>query len=81
VTRGIDNQKTGDLELELAVLVDNLCLGAQSIDGEVSGTDLLGNTTGFTLLDIGLADLVKQLSLTSIDVTKNTANGRTEIIL
>lgn len=81
MTRRVDNQKTRDLELELAVLVDDLRLLLDGIDREVGGTNLLSNTTCLTFLDVGLTDLVKQLRLTGIDVAKNTANGRSEVVL
>ncbi|ROW05672.1 hypothetical protein VMCG_05275 [Cytospora schulzeri] len=81
VTGRVDDQETRDLELKLAILVDDMCLLLDGVDGEVSGTNLLSDTTGLTFLDVGLTDLVEQLRLTSIDVAKNTANGRSEVVL
>lgn len=75
MTRGIDDKKTGNLELELAVLVDNSCFLLNGFGWEVCSTNLLSDTTGFALLDVGLSDLVKELGLSGIDMTENTANG------
>ena len=80
VTGGIDDEETGNLELELAVAVDNSRLLLDGLNGEVSGTNLLSDTTGFAFLDVGLTNLVEQLRLTGIDVTKNTANGRAKVV-
>jgi hypothetical protein len=41
---------------------------------EISGTNLLGNTTGLTSLDISSSELIENQSLAGIDVTKNTKN-------
>ena len=57
MSRRIDNQKTGDLVLSLAVLVQNSSLRLDRIDGEVRCTDLLSDTTRFALLDIRLSNL------------------------
>ena len=70
----VDDKETGNLELERTVLVDDSGLLADGIDREVCRTNLLRDTTGFTLLNIGLTNLVKELGLSSIDVTENTAN-------
>lgn len=81
MTRCVDNEQTRDLEFESVVLVDDRSLGLEGVHREVCGTDLLSDTTSFALLDVGLADLVEKLRLTSIDVTKNTANRRTKVVL
>ncbi|RBQ68079.1 hypothetical protein VDGD_21613 [Verticillium dahliae] len=81
VTGRVDDQKTRDLELESAVGVDNGRLLPDGLDGEVCGTDLLGDTASLALLDVGLSDLVEKLRLSGIDVTENTANGRPEVVL
>jgi hypothetical protein len=74
VARCIDDKQTRDLHLESTILVDDSSLLLESVDREVCGTDLLGNTTSFALLHVCLTDLVEQLRFTGIDVTKNTAN-------
>jgi hypothetical protein len=68
------------LELKLAILVDNIGFLLDGLDREVGRTDLLCDTTGFTLLDVGLANLVEQLRLAGIDMAENTANGRAEVV-
>lgn len=75
MTGCVDDQQTGHLELELAVLVDDLGLLLDGLDRKVGSTNLLSDTTSFALLDVGLADLVEQLGLSGIDVAQNTANG------
>ena len=76
MSRSIDNQETGHLELERVVLsyatevsidvtatpegaclVDHPRLLLDSLKREVGCTDLLGDTTCFTLLNVGLTDL------------------------
>jgi hypothetical protein len=81
VTRCIDDQETGHLELEAAVAVDHGRLLLDGVYREVGSTDLLGNTTSFALLDVGLSNLVEQLRLSGIDVTQNTADGRAQVVL
>ena len=60
VTGGIDDQETRNLVFLLAILVHNSSLLFDSLGREVSSTNLLCDTTGFTLLDIGLTDLNSQ---------------------
>ncbi|KAI6776081.1 hypothetical protein HG530_000026 [Fusarium avenaceum] len=80
VTRGIDNEKTRNLEVELAIGVDNRRLLSNGLNREVCGTDLLCNTTSFAFLDVGLSDLVQKLGLSGIDVTENTANRGSQVV-
>jgi hypothetical protein len=80
VTGCVDDQQTRHLELELAVLVDDLGLLLDGLDWEVGSTNLLSDTTCFAFLDVGLTDLVEQLGLSGIDVSQNTANGRPEVV-
>jgi hypothetical protein len=75
VTGRVDDQQTGYLELEAAVLVDDCSLLLDGLDWEVGGTNLLSDTTGFAFLDVGLTDLVEQFGLSGIDVSQNTADG------
>jgi hypothetical protein len=81
VPGGVDDEETGHLKLELAVGVNHGRLLLDGLDREVGGTNLLSDTTGLALLDVGLANLVEQLGLAGIDVPKNTANGRAQIVL
>ena len=56
----IDDEKTRNLVLLLAVLIHDGSLLLDSLRREVSSTNLLGDTAGFTLLDVGLTDLHSQ---------------------
>ena len=44
---------------------------------DLISTDVLGNTTGFTGGDVGLADGVEERGFTVVNVTENTNDGRT----
>ena len=81
VTRRVDDQQTRDLELQLAVGIDDSSLLLDSIDREVRGTDLLGDTSRLAFLNIGLSNLVEQLRLACIDVSQNTADGGSQVVL
>jgi hypothetical protein len=48
--------------MALAYLVYNLGLLLDSRDREVSSTNLLGDTSSFTLLDVGLTNLIGRAS-------------------
>ena len=48
--------------------------------GEVSGTNLLCDTTSFTGLHISLSELVKNQCLSSIYVTKDTDNWASQLL-
>jgi hypothetical protein len=80
VARGVNDQETGDLELKPIVLVNDGRLRFDGLNREVRSTNLLGNTSSFALLNVGLSDLVKKLRLSSIDVSQNTADGRAQIV-
>ena len=57
MTRRIYDQQTGNLELELPIWVDHGGLLPDGLYGEVGSTDLLRNTSSFTLLHVSLANL------------------------
>lgn len=71
---GIDNEQTRGLELHLVLRVNHSGLLSDCFDREVCSTDLLGDTTRFTFLNIGLTNLIQKLSLSGIDVTENTTD-------
>lgn len=81
MTWGVDDEETGNLELELAIGVDDRRLLLDCIDREVRCADLLRDASRLALLDVGLPDLVEQLGLSGIDVPENTANRRAEVVL
>lgn len=57
VSRGIDNEQTRNLVLLVAVLIHDGSLLLDCIHREVCSTNLLSDTAGFTLLNIGLTNL------------------------
>jgi len=84
VSRGIDDQQTGDLDF-VVILVDDSRLVLDGGSREEGGTDLLSDTSSFALLDRSLTDLklayisdkthlVEELGFTGIDVSENTTN-------
>ena len=50
-------------------IFDHLALFADDIDGNVGGADLLRDTSGLAVLNIGAPELVQNLGLSGIDVT------------
>ena len=65
MTGRVDDEKTRDLVLEAVVLVDNRRLLLQSIHREVSGTNLLCDTSSLALLDVRLTNLCRTSQLSS----------------
>ena len=73
VAGGVDEQQPGDVELLaadqlLAHLVDVLYR-------DLGGTDVLGDRPGLACLDGCSPDAVEKLSLSMVDMTKDTDNG------
>jgi hypothetical protein len=58
VTRSINHQQARHFELEATVCIDDLGFLLNCVHGEVRGSDLLGDTSGFAFLNVGLSDLV-----------------------
>lgn len=81
MARRVDDKKTRDLVLVRAVLVDDSRLGLDRFDREVGSSNLLGDSSGLTTLDVGLTDLVEELGLSRVDVSENAADGRPKVIL
>ncbi len=52
VSGRVNDEETGHLVLEWRVLVEDSGLGLEHLGGEVGGTDLLGDTTSFALLNV-----------------------------
>ena len=57
VSGSINNEQTRNLVLLTAILVHDGSLGLDGLDGEVRCTNLLGDTSSFTLLDVRLTNL------------------------
>jgi len=74
VTWSVDNQESWKFEIDIDSSTSLSDMAFDIIFWEVSGTNLLSNTTSFTSLNVGSSELIKDKSLTSIDVTKNTDN-------
>lgn len=97
VSRRIDNEQTRDLNFVLSAGIDDSRLFLNSSTWEECRSDLLGNTTGFTFLYGSLTnlrdqlsparrcristDLIQQLGFTRIDMSENTTNRTSEILL
>lgn len=81
MTRCVDDEQTRGLKLHLALGVHDRSLRLDCFGREVSCTNLLSDTSGFSLLDIGLTDLVQKFRFTGIDVSENTADRRAKIVL
>mmetsp|Transcript_3603 Transcript_3603/g.6281 ORF Transcript_3603/g.6281 Transcript_3603/m.6281 type:complete len:246 (-) Transcript_3603:1022-1759(-) len=81
VTRGIDHKKTRHLELEIEVCIELVGRLFQVLHWEVSCTNLLCNSTCFAFLYISSTDFVKNLRFACVDMTHDTANRRSEVIL
>mmetsp|Transcript_18769 Transcript_18769/g.54005 ORF Transcript_18769/g.54005 Transcript_18769/m.54005 type:complete len:744 (-) Transcript_18769:425-2656(-) len=80
VTRRIDDEHTGDIDVELLRLVQSGRLRLQRLLLKEGGTNLLRNTTGLTALNVRLTDLIEQLGLAGIDMTHYDDDGTTQIV-
>mmetsp|Transcript_36197 Transcript_36197/g.87602 ORF Transcript_36197/g.87602 Transcript_36197/m.87602 type:complete len:763 (+) Transcript_36197:174-2462(+) len=80
VTWCINDEHTRNLKVKLFGFIEFGGLGLQSLLFKKGGTNLLCNTSSFSLLDIGLSNLIQQFGLSSIDVTHNDDNRTTQIV-
>ena len=62
-------------------LVQNSRLRLDRLNREIRRTDLLRNPSRLALLNIRLPDLIQQLRLARIDVSQDTADRTSQIIL
>ena len=62
-------------------LIQNGRLRLDSLNREIRRTDLLRNPSRLALLNIRLPDLIQQLRLARIDVSQDTADRTSQIIL
>ena len=79
MTRCINDHKAWNFKFEIQKIFAFYNLFSEFLKGEESGTNLLGNSTGFTFLDVGFSDLIQESGLTSIDVPQNSANWASEL--
>jgi hypothetical protein len=78
VPRGVDNEITRQLEVEVkAALHADHVLNDGAL-GEIGSTDLLCNTTSFACLNISSSKFVENECFASVDVAENTENGASE---
>jgi hypothetical protein len=75
VPRRIDNQQARKLAF---YWVEGMCfseLFSQFLTGEERGPDLLGDTSRFAFLHVGVSDFIEQRGLTSVHMAKNATDG------
>ncbi len=65
----IDNEQTRNIYLYFKEAFAFVDLFDKFFLREEGGTDLLGNTSGFSLLDVGMPDLIEKSGFSGIDVT------------
>ena len=76
----VNNEHPGDGELEFLGFIQTSSLSLESLLFEEGGTNLLCNTSGFALLNVGLTNFVEQFRFSSIDVTHNDDDWTTQIV-
>jgi len=81
VAWSVDNKEARQLQIDLLSAIHALQELNQIGLGEPSGNDLLRNTTGFASLDVRPAKLVKNERFASIDVTHDTNNWASQLLL
>lgn len=74
MTRSVNDKVSGNLEIELQAAFHTLEVLQDCTLREIGSTDLLGDTTGFTCLNIGATQLIKDECLSSIDMAKDAKN-------
>ena len=78
MTGGINDKKSGDIDWGWEVVLAFCYFVFQLVMREECSPDLLGNTSGFSFLDVGPSNFVQQSCLAGIDVAQDTAD-RTSI--
>ena len=76
---GINDKQPGDVDWGWEVVLALCYFVFQLVVGEESSSDLLGNTSGFSFLDVGPSNFVQQSCLAGIDVSQDTAD-RTSVL-
>ncbi len=74
VTRCINNQQTRHVDIHWIKIFTLLDLFNQFLLRKQSSSNLLSNTSSFSLLNVRSSDFIQKSSLTSIDMTQNAAN-------
>jgi len=80
VTRGVNNEEAGKFQIEWLSVSHDIDMFLKVIFREVSGTDLLSDTSSFIRLYVGLSQLIQDKRLSRVDVTHNTNNGTTQFL-
>ena len=65
----IDNQQARNIYFHFKETLAFINLFNMFVLREKSGTDLLSNTSGLSLLDVGVPDLIEKCGLSGIDMT------------
>ena len=71
---GVDDKQPGDIDWGWEVILALCYFIFQLIMREESSTNLLGNTSSFSFLDVGPSNFIKQSCLAGINVTQDTAD-------
>lgn len=78
---GVDDQQSWNIDWYFIEGLAFLNLFDELFRREESSTDLLGDSAGLALLDVGVADLVEQCSLAGVDVAEDAADWTSEFSL
>ena len=71
----VDDQQSRHIHIHREKIMALLDFCLQLTPGEVGGTNLLGDSPCLSPLYICITDTIQQGGLTSIDMTKDTADG------
>lgn len=81
MARGVDDQKSWHIDWYFIEGFAFLYFLNELLRWEESSTDLLGDTTSFSLLNVSVADLVEQCGFTGIDVAEDATDRASEFSL
>jgi len=80
VTGGVNDEEAGQFQVKWFSALHHVNVILQVHLWEVSGTDLLSDTTRLVCLHISLSQTVKNQCFSSIDVTHDTNDGTSEVL-
>ena len=76
VAGSVDDEQTGDLQRQVVEFGHHFGLFFDGVDGDVGGADLLGDSTGLAVLDVGPSQFVQNLRLARVDVAQDANHRR-----
>ena len=76
----VDDEEAWNLKIEFFSVLHNCNMILKVFFREVSGTDLLSDSTGFVSLDIGFSEFIKNKCLARVDVTHDTDDGTAQLL-